>query len=44
VLGLDYHAVAGELIEGDDRHADIGASINVSISPAKMIGLLKNYL
>lgn len=44
VLGLDYHAVAGELREGDAGHADIGASVDVSISPEKMIRLLKRYL
>jgi capsular polysaccharide biosynthesis protein len=44
VLGLKYYAVAGELCEGDDRHTDIGASVNVSIAPEKMIGLLKRYL
>jgi capsular polysaccharide biosynthesis protein len=44
VLGLEYHAVAGDLRDGDDRHDNIGASVDVSISPGKMIGLLKQYL
>jgi prepilin-type processing-associated H-X9-DG protein len=44
VLRLEYHAVAGELREGDRQHNDIGANVNVSISPKKMIGLLQRFL
>ena len=44
VLGLEYHAVAGELRDGDALHEDIGASVDVSISPKKMIGLLQRFL
>lgn len=44
VIGLDYHAIAGEARDEDRRFDDFAANVDVRISPRKMTSLLQRYL
>jgi capsular polysaccharide biosynthesis protein len=44
VLGLDYHAIAGEVRDEDRLVGDFAANVDVRIPAKKMISLLKRFL